>query len=345
MKQKKILAALLCAAMLSLFGCGDLPAEEKPTRPVEDTQPVEKPGAWLLTERTVTGETGNTTVQYTYNEKGLVIRETGAPEGELRYEYNDAGQLTRKDRLLGDVCPASQVLTYDEKGNLLTDTYFENGAETTRQEYIYDENGRLIQTLGYAAGKETFQYSYRYDETGKLQAEYTKGEKGERVQRGFSYDRKDNLSMESWFDHDANELLTTRTYYENGVLAKERRDYPTDFTGRWEEFYYDREGRPQLFMEYAHKVVKGMTEFIYDDQGRLITEIHSTTLEETERFEYTYDENGNLSEQVCSMGGKEVYRVQYTYTRIELPEEDIPLAQERNLELRFPAVTILAEEE
>lgn len=176
--------------------------------------------------------------QYTYDERGNLIREDSVFEGEERfieYTYNDKNWLlTVKDN------NSTATYAYDEAGNRLTYVREHTEAGVYREEYLYDEQGRLAETLVTFADGQKLRVEPQeeepppvagsgadctYDEAGRLLTEtYANGEA-----RAYTYDEYGNKIGEQYTWNDTKiewQYKWMLQYYPDGLSEpiKELRD-------------------------------------------------------------------------------------------------------------------------
>ncbi|MEA5018649.1 MAG: RHS repeat-associated core domain-containing protein, partial [Erysipelotrichaceae bacterium] len=115
----------------------------------------------------VTDQNGTTT--YTYDPVDNELIET-LPSGEITVTTYQLGKVTRKlttyfDTQLNQlVTLVDQSITYDETGNVLTDTLIKNGVTATTLN-TYDERSQLLSSIK-TAGTDKVEYNYVIDPFG-----------------------------------------------------------------------------------------------------------------------------------------------------------------------------------
>lgn len=112
----------------------------------------------------------------TYSETGGLLSEASYEEGELAdqayYTYDDSGNLVEEKYLWytqGEgYTEYRTVCTFNGDGQVLTETTWENGVETLRDEYTYGDTGWETQRKRYENGLLISRQTQEYDENGNL---------------------------------------------------------------------------------------------------------------------------------------------------------------------------------
>ena len=211
--------------------------------------------------------------------------------------------------------------TYDEKGNLLTDTYASNDGKTSRgSSFTYDAAGKMLthDTYdSYATGHAEF----TYDSAGRLAAESFSNSEGYAATTEYIY-REDGLLAEWFFHYSKTEDRTTYTYDDKGNLLKKQEiitingkviqdstvEYTYDASGNKlsetnsggfrSEWTYDDRGNVLSCTDLDNDgSIRSGILYEYDDQNRLFNErlFGSDPEKPTEKFIYEYDEAGRLT--------------------------------------------------
>ncbi|MEM7758756.1 MAG: FG-GAP-like repeat-containing protein [Cyanobacteria bacterium P01_A01_bin.40] len=191
----------------------------------------------LLSSTQVVGEVGgddDVTISYTYTDAGLVDTMTDPLGRVTDYDYDERGNLIKETYAVGTPDEASINYEYDLAGNQ-TAVIDENG---NRTEFEYDAKNRLIKTT-YAVGTPDEAVSTtEYDLNGNQIA--TVDGNGNRTE--FKYDEKDRLiktiSPDPDGDGELTSPVTTSTYDGVGNLIA-----TTDPLGRETRYVYDSRNR------------------------------------------------------------------------------------------------------
>ena len=200
-------------------------------------------------------ENGNIT-QYEYNEAGNLTRKNegvGAASARItEYTYDGDGNLLTTKRLAdGDTAQAITTMTYNALGNLTSVTDAENH---TTQFTAHDTMGNVLTKID--ARDKT--WIYAYDAAGRLSTvtdplnnitqmfydqvgNKTKEIDAEGKEKTFEYDDNDNLVKTTAVvdpDHPENNLITTFAYNTDNKLTLQ-----ADAQGNEIRYVYDSEGR------------------------------------------------------------------------------------------------------
>ena len=205
---------------------------------------------WVKTYTSTVNDGTALTYTFTYDQNGNITKIVFSTGEEIRYVYDDLGQLLREDNgLIG----STYVYTYDNAGNILTRKYYSLTAEGTTPTNLYLTYTYSYSTSGW--GDLLTSYNGReitYDEIGNP-INYYNG-----FSYTFSWTGKELTGIVNYGDtysftyNDAGIRTTktkngvTTTYYLSGsqILAEET-------SGNVTVYIYDSEGLP-LGMQY-HK--------------------------------------------------------------------------------------------
>lgn len=188
-------------------------------------------------------------VEYTYDAFGQLIRETNG-EGETRsYVYDAQGNLIRETDGLGQTTGKSTLSTYDSEGNLLTYTDPE-GNKTT---YTYDRLNRVKTDTIKLAGVDAIR-TYTYNAQGNLSGYLDRDNR----KTTYQYDRLDRVTHEYWWNvtHTAGIHLVHHQYDKLGrVVWAADMDYPTGvYSYVYQTYDYDDLGRVTKARNYRPDV-------------------------------------------------------------------------------------------
>jgi YD repeat-containing protein len=268
------------------------------------------------------------------------ITEAQNPDGVLtRYEYNEAGQISRIFHAAGTERETSEQFTYDLNGNVTQHTAVD-GVVTT---YLYDGNNRLVEIHEAVGTSPERSYSFQYDAVGNLirtidpngaETEYRYDSFGnrtrtifmrgdQRIEYGYVYDLVGNLTSvvipEGQTINIAYDALNRRVRYvdaANGVWA-----YTYDSAGnltqvsdplgnvtRYEYNTFNRLGS----IVYPDGAVVSLT---YNQRGDFQNVIAPPTgnTDEQEITEYTIDAVGNLVTIADNADADEPAETQFLY--------------------------------
>ncbi len=271
---------------------------------------------------------GNYDFQSMYEERNeddlVTLRISYTPEGEVEqkdiFEYNEKKQLVKYTQYYGDEISQTIDSSFDEKGNLSSQTIQYADGKTSTIKYEDDPAENSETKLFYNETNETEGKEYRvfdkegniieeiiYDETGAIESHqkvdfddyhnplklYTREPSGVEFTQFFFYDRDDKGYLDNVIVKDK----------DSKVLRRE--DYETDDKGNrtYHEInnYYEGWGR--------------IYEMEYNDQDKLIKygafDANEAPLSETT---YQYDGDGNLTqEETITKAGKITKKIAYEF--------------------------------
>lgn len=223
---------------------------------------------------------------------------------------------------------------YDENGNVVSETWYDQDGNPSLYEYSYDEKGNLLTET--RDGVLFHRYEYVYNDSGKLTLKKT-------------FDSEDALSEEAYYDENGNVVKkvsywggaisgwTEYTFDDNGNQTSYR-EYNADSSVIWSAAWdtlFDENGRKTSVVGYnedGSSYVK--TEYVYDENGSLTLErgynhngltreitYRENGKKENCRFynapaidQHLYDENGNLiAQQMHAKDGSLLTWYEYIY--------------------------------
>lgn len=211
--------------------------------------------------------------------------------------------------------------TYDEKGNLLTDTFASNdGKGSHGSSFTYDAEGKMLTHDTYD-NYSTGHAEFTYDAAGRKVAETFSNSAGYFATAEYIY-REDGLPAEWTLHYDKAEDRTTYTYDDKGNLLKKQeiitingkviQETTVEWTynengnklsetnsgGFRSEWTYDDRGNILSCTDMDNDgTIRGGILYEYDDQNRLLLEylFENDPKAPTEKFIYEYDETGKLT--------------------------------------------------
>ena len=211
--------------------------------------------------------------------------------------------------------------TYDDKGNLLTDTFDSNdGKGGHGNSFTYDAAGKMLTHDTYDE-YSTGHAEFTYDDAGRKVAETFSNSAGYFATTEYIY-REDGLLGEWLFHYDKTEDRTTYTYDDKGNLLKQQEiitingkriqeilvEYTYDASGNKlsetnsggfrSEWTYDDGGNVLSCTDMDNDgTIRNGVLYEYDDQNRLLLEypFENDPKKPTEKFIYEYDEAGKLT--------------------------------------------------
>ena len=308
---KKLFSLLL--AVLLLSGCSA--TYDGPT--VEKTVPVE----FIREDNQITtGHVDNERIVYAYDIYGNMVRSV---------EYHNGRESSRTD------------FTYDERGNLLTRTYFSLGGwfpkRTGSAEFVYDEQDRIIAEI-----YEENRYDYRFDDEARTCTKLQNGA----VLSVTTYDESGNVLSEKTFNcgmewhlmeytrDETGEILMSRTTDSTGLditYRSEKDDHGNTIfhetiengvrTERHYSYEYDDQGRPLRECELRDGVPMEVYRWEYLDENGSYTLWHEGYRSYTRRF----DAEGNVIENSHFVNKTDQYGIREitVYKTIQVPAEEV----------------------
>lgn len=241
--------------------------------------------------------------------------------------YDEAGNEIEKKRYLGETGKITYY-AHDNNGNLYREININNGNIDQVITYTYDEQGNLI--------SESYDYDYNgvadridaytYNEQGNLSTKNidsdTDGVADETIT--YTYDEQDNLITES-IDSNADGIadqIMTYAYDNRGNLISESIDFDTDrIANQITTYTYDERGdlTETSYDRNADGFVDLIDKYVFDKDGKLVSETRTDNNEndiddpDSETITYTYDENGNLVQETVNAGNDDALNSTVTY--------------------------------
>ncbi len=289
---KRVLCLLLAAlATVSLTACKDRP-------PVETAGTTELAPTTAPTEATVPETTAPTVP-------------TEPPVLHTVYFWTE--QKVTNTQGIGGV----YTRAYDEKGNLLTDTYAsDDGKAAYSNTYTYDSAGRILthdtNDSHYATGHTEFSY----DAAGKLVTETFSNSENYTAKTDFTYGPEGKIA-EKVTVYDKQEDRTVYTYDENGRLVKEERTVRAGekvLQSSSVEYTYDEAGNKLTQTEIREGNPVRVEEWTYNEAGKVLTYRELDGKGNVgEGMKYVYDKNGRLEEETFYRGESAEEAAVYVY--------------------------------
>jgi len=300
-KTVKFFVMVLLATLL-LAGCGDEASLQS-----EGNADISK----LVKKEIRYDEYGTQTWKYTYDKKGLLIKEVCTYKSEddkretvTEYTYDADGKILSNVYMEGGYSDYLYYL-YDESGRLIETNSGEDGQDSrlTRE---YDEHGNVIceRLWYYGFVFETDYYKYYADGTLKKIEKYRKDETGlgEELRSSEEYDESGRvISRVEYAQENGEPVQMTKSTYvysaeDNTVTTTiyDAEDNITEVTERmWNVEFpeYDENGRLVSKKVYYGKTTGDEADFYYldtyeyDDAGNKVKETHQS---------YYYEDNGKI---------------------------------------------------
>lgn len=242
------------------------------------------------------------TIEYTYNEKGLILSE----EWDMRSEnvWNDALETYVSTQMPCDgIADTTYSYTYDKFGNVTqyTRSYYDGSSQTAAYAHSYNGDGTIASTNLETGDGTKSVYTYTYDDGKLVNVQW----------ENLDPDASANFSAFSWdcaYGRDGNLIsVECSSANVNGVYFLYNSDgkLQTYANGSETAYTYDADGR---------KLTAGKLRYTYDDG--VLTGITGSTMV------YTCDANGNIIRGEAENGA----RVEYTYRSMTLSPQEAALA-------------------
>lgn len=207
--------------------------------------------------------------------------------------------------------------TYDEKGNLLTDSYAAADGNTTYSyTYTYDETGKMLTRDSQDSHATTDHTEYTYDPAGRLVTELFTNSENYSVKIDYTY-REDGNIAEKIAVYDKTQEITAYTYDESGRLIREEQ---TTRTGEKDpqsivvEYTYDAMGNKLTQSESRMGALYRKEEWTYNDAGKVLTyKEFDGQGNPGEGMKYLYDNQGRLEEETFYKGDSAEDAAVYVY--------------------------------
>lgn len=150
---------------------------------------------------------------YTYDENGILVKKQEYMQGALNkvWIYDSNGNLIEEDG------PEHFVYTYDEQNLLSAEYEIVDGEQTLRSLYTYNEKGQLLQSSHYENLENGTQQlsstvSYTYNARGKLVGKYKDSGKNDYENSTWTYDKQGRLTS---FTYETKQTTQVHTWSYN----------------------------------------------------------------------------------------------------------------------------------
>jgi len=226
---------------------------------------------------------------YSYYADGSLQSASDSVSGETDYQYNGAGLMTQEmqhdPNNLGYVAPKRVDFTYNDAGQVLTETRYNATSQTNwvaTSTSIYDGMGRLTD-LDHSFDSTTRNYHYTLDAGSRVTnvtmpfdtVDFTNGydaanqlvaaDFNSQADESYTLDQNGNLTDTNWNTGAANRLITAPT--SSGVVYT----YTTDAEGNRTARFRDNNGNGVLDTGDTD-----VTLYSYDNRNRLIDALFAT---------------------------------------------------------------------
>lgn len=262
----------------------------------------------------------NSSTQLEYDDNGLITRSVhtsyynGTPSDggyDYTYTYDEAGRLLCRNisNTSWGIKYDDIIRSYDDKGLLISDTFYSDGEISSKSEYEYNESGQPVRehettTSPFIGGQEENEYSYSYHSN----------ELGELVGVRHNETNTSTEDVEFVYNTDGQLIQGCKREKSFGYQAKFRYEYLSDpyfcIRDEYDTITYQNEGPTPSEGRFA---------IILDSAGQ---EIESFRLGSPETAKMIYDEAGYL---VGVEGIENVYytKCEFIYNRPD-PEQESP---------------------
>ena len=215
---------------------------------------------------------------------------------DLRYEYDDAGRVTRVYTTGGEV---NMKCSYDKRGNL-TELYYKVPGEEKEMGWRYDANDEPI--AFYEGGVLVEGYYYALDAEGRLVEEEYLNENNAVVNYLYSYNSNGLLERMLYKAQWQSPITYTYTYDELGRIKQEKADYSDYKITKYKDYEYTSDGgyvitEREPIADGGEPVPVRETRVYEDAEGRIVEECFDVQKQHIQsKSVSTYDAQGNIVE-------------------------------------------------
>ena len=203
------------------------------------------------------------------------------------------------------------ISAYDIYGNLAQTIEYRNGKESARTDYTYDDRGNLLTETRYSLGslfpRRTSSVEYTYDDLDRITCERYSHDS----QTVIEYRYDDEARTCTRLENGAIQAITT--YDESGNVLSEK-TFNCGVEWHLVEYTRDDQGRVLTSRETNSEGYDRFTRCGYDDRGNTILwEINDNGEVEIQQMQYEYDDLGRMLAQYEVSGDSraEVTRWEY----------------------------------
>ena len=230
----------------------DPATDPAPETTAEETEPPverEAPG-WLVSKETVYKSDGSlqSEITYEYDTEGNLIRKTDYSAEKTNklvteFKYNPAlNQTIQYDSIDDDIVQITSMhYFYDDWRDLTKIIYSdEYGTEIGREEFAYDEIGNVIKHTAFQNGIMEWREDISYDENGYVLSAKTCDGNGEILKwLENSYDETGRKIKEIDYDSEGNVSLEILIEYDRNGNISQMVTTSSSGTPIWVKYYYD----------------------------------------------------------------------------------------------------------
>ena len=257
---------------------------------------------------------GNVEIRYEYDDKGnlscrlLTLKDEYRYTIESTYTYDTENRITsetKKELLNGEPdFTVTRKYIYDSRGNLTAESCNLNGDSVFITENIYEDDSALKRKSKYVNGIMKSETEFQYDDEGALIKEHTVYTDGKTAEKVYSFNDGKRISERIATDKKGKTI--TKTTYEDERPVKSETTYSFTQDKREIAYEYDENGRKtteHYINNYAERTV---TRFYYDEKGYIV-------------YSLVYNQNNELTE--IYTGGIKTELFRYSSEGLLLSEE------------------------
>lgn len=240
-----------------------------------------------------------TMIKKSYNVTYTSGKPFNEPFGESVYKYDINGNTTKFSASNSNVS-GEKNYTYDGKGRIIKEDFYNAGKLSTKEVYIYDDSKNEVKhksttcgTYGSAYGSDPEVDIYKYDDKGN-KIEHALYDNGSlRYKDIYKYNDKGNMTQSACYGKDGDLADKSIFKYDNhGKMVEETKyDSKGDLKGKLIYKYDDKGNTIYAEHEYNNHIYK------YDDKSNMVEDAeYNKDGKFTERHIYRYDGKGNIIE-------------------------------------------------
>jgi YD repeat-containing protein len=204
--------------------------------------------------------------------------------------YDRSGNKTEWDAYKGSEKPLRALFTYDEKGRVLNDEWYNSADELAgKTNYTYDGKGRLVEETTSNGLKTLYSYNSRNNQVLRRTYDLATSEGGRKFGDA-------NVTVRSSYDKH-NNLIRVASFKRSGV-----RVWNPELQAHRIVYSYDPNKRIKSQTVFnANNSVRTLTQFEYDSKDRTVTEsvfAGKSGVTTVYRYSYEFDPTGNWITQV-----------------------------------------------
>jgi len=249
----------------------------------------------LLESHYYSNDTLIETVIRSYNDRGKLIYLKGKLDSEYKLEYDERGNLIKKDYYFTQFSISQKSITkyqYDEQNRLILATENIDGDENILIKNIYKDNLPIEIYEKNRSGDEIHVF-YHYKENQLIEEEkYTRffnGHYYSTTKEKIQYDEK--CRIKKFYDYEEEKIVRTYTHYYDDK----------DRIIKTELLYSNNSNNKKEYWTNSYDMANNLTKTIYKNN------------KEADKDIYRYDKNNNLLSEITYKGNKIIKKIIYTY--------------------------------